>query len=68
MKFYVDIKPERLQTRYIINSLITCTGLKIFGEDICPQNNEFQVCLFMRRKLVLLKIFHAYIKKIRVFI
>ena len=48
MKFYVDIKPERLQTRYIINSLITCTGLKIFREDICPQNNEFQVCLFMR--------------------
>ena len=48
MKFYVDIKPERLQTRYIINSLITGTGLKIFREDIGPQNNEFQVCLFLR--------------------
>ena len=48
MNFYVDIKPKRLQTRYIINSLITCTGLKIFRDDICPQNIEFQVCLFMR--------------------
>ena len=46
--FYVEIKLVQLQTRYISNSLITCTVLKIFSQDICLENNKFQVCLFMR--------------------